>query len=212
MFAQQATRQKIVHEWKQRTVYKESCLFIYNKFFQIRSAVPETMRQEYVIIALSPPGPQSLVRLFACPLSVCCWACGSDNSAQRAAAAACLGDKRKLHVLLHFQRNVGLDMIVCGNLSACCSQSISQFSTLHVCMDFIHRDTRLPKVSTLGWNVCSSSHVVTAMSTCHWQGPGSCIGANMALVRYRYSSSKYCFPITFTKRTVLCPLFLQPLR
>jgi hypothetical protein len=45
---------------------------------------------------------------------------------------------------------VGLDMIVCGNLSACCSQSISQFSTLYVCTDFLHKDTRLPKVSTIG--------------------------------------------------------------
>ena len=132
------------------------------------------------------------------------WFCTEGSTA---AAAVRLGEKRKLHVLLYFQRNAVLGVIVWGNLIArCCCKLISQFCTYpvqHVGMDFLHKDTRLPKVSTIGWNASSSSLVVTVMSICHWQGTGSLHWRQYGLgsIPLRFFGIIFLC-ITFIKRTV----------
>ena len=83
-------------------------LYIYSKFFQIRSAVPETVNQAYVTNVLSPPGPHNTVTRSAASVSIVCvvlslwfgWFCTEGSSSgvpggqEKVARFAPLSEKR----------------------------------------------------------------------------------------------------------------------
>ena len=159
---------------------------MYNEFFQILLADAETTRQAYVTNALPPPGQHSLtrfVRLFACPLSAA---------------------EPVVRIILHRGQQ---QRLAWGTRESCtfCSTFRETWVLTWSCVwqfdrplyrylpflpcTYVHiADTKTRGFPRLEWweemPWCSST-AVTAVSTCHWQGPGSCIGSNMALVRNR---------------------------